>query len=318
MLDLGRGDGLRSVRINSPVPPGHDGDVTMKTNRPTLLRPWRIPAVAALLLSPAAASLAQQAPAPTNKPPEGLVLHFDFAAAPTNNLVVDVSGRGNNGRIAGASWTAAGRVGGGCQFGGTDHFIAVPGSPSLSSKHATFMVWIKAADGTTGRTLLDRHAGQGFALTLGEGATGMRGKALAYVAGRSCASDNAVSDNFWHHLAATYDGETLKLYVDGVAQKQSSAWKGEIGAAGRELTVGANRSNPSPEEKGVSYQGVLDEVQIYDRALAATDITAIFSATKPKFSKSEVSRRIAELKELKDRGLLLDEFFARKMKECEQ
>ncbi len=285
---------------------------TIRTSSPKTL------ALAAAAATWIAAPATAQTPAVTNLPVEGLVLHYEFNEAPVNCVIVDSSGKGNAGRIAGAKWVEKGRVGGGCEFGGTDHFIVTPGAASLDAKQASFMVWIKAVDGTTGRTLIDRHAGQGFALTIGEGASGMRGKALAYVAGHSCASDAMIADGFWHHLAATYDGETLKLYIDGAAQKQTSAWKGAIGGAGRELTIGANRSSPTAEEKGVSYQGVLDEVRIYNRALAATDISAIYSASKPKFSKSEVSRRITELKELKDRGLLLDEFFERKMKECEQ
>ena len=47
-------------------------------------------------------------------------------------------------------------------------------------------------------------------------------------------------------------------------------------------------------------------------------VLAIYTASKPKFSKFEVSRRIAEIKDLKERGLLLDDFYERKLKECEQ
>ncbi len=304
-------------RMNGPAGPRCNGNPMMKTILPNLSGRLSLAAAAAFLA--ATPESPAQTPAATNLPVAGLVLHYEFNEAPTNCVVVDSSGRGNAGRIAGAGWVEKGRVGGGCEFGATEQFIVAPGSPSLSSKQVTFMVWIRAAVDVTGKTLLDRNSEKGYALTIGEGTKGgMRGKAMAYVAGHSCASDNAVADNFWHHLAATYDGEKLTLYVDGAAQKQTSVWKGEAGAPGTELTIGMNRSNPEPAAKGVSYEGVLDEVRIYDRALAGTDVTAIFSATKPKFSKNEVSRRIAELKELKDRGLLLDDFFARKMKECEQ
>jgi len=313
-LTSGGGADYGRTRVDRPARPGVSGDPMMKTIRTSSPKALAVAAAAALT----AAAASAQTPAMTNLPTEGLVLHFEFNEAPTNCVIVDSSGKGNAGRIAGAKWTEKGRVGGGCEFGGTDHFIVTPGSASLNAKQASFMVWIKAPEGTTGRTLIDRHSREGFALTIGEGASGMRGKALAYVAGHSCAGDNMVADGFWHHLAATYDGETLKLYIDSVVQKQNSAWKGAIGAAGRELTIGANRSHPTAEDKNVSYQGVLDDVRIYNRALAANDIVAIYSASKPKFSKGEVSRRIAELKELKDRGLLLDDFFERKMKECEQ
>ena len=298
----------------------------MKNNRPHVRRlasfahPLPLPALAAALLLCAGAAPGQApAPAATNPPPEGLVLQFGFDEAPVGFVIPDLSGRGNNGRIAGASWAPAGRVGGGCLFSGTDHFIVAPDAPSLNANAATFMVWIKAADGIVGRTVLERNGGQGFALAIGGESKGAaRGRPIATVGGQSCAGDVLVADNFWHHLAATYDGETLKLYVDGAVQKQTATFKGPVAWAGKELTVGLNRSAPTPEEKGLSYQGIIDDVRIYDRALAATDITAIYSATKPKFSKFEVSRRIAEIKDLKERGLLLDDFYERKLKECEQ
>lgn len=300
----------------------------MKNNRPHIRRfasfthPSSLPVLAAALLLCAGAAPGQApAPAVTNPPPapEGLVLHFGFDEAPVGFVIPDLSGHGNKGRIAGASWAPAGRVGGGCLFSSTDHFIAVPEAPSLNSNAATFMVWIKAADGITGRTVLERNGGQGFALAIGGESKGAaRGRPIATVGGQSCAGEVLVADNFWHHLAATYDGETLKLYIDGAAQKQTAAFKGPPAWAGKELTVGLNRSSPAPGEKGLSYQGLIDEVRVYDRALEATNVLAIYSASKPKFSKFEVSRRITEIKELKERGLLLDEFYERKLKECEQ
>lgn len=252
--------------------------------------------------------------------PQGLVLHFGFNEAPTNGVVADASGRGNHGRATGPQWTAGGRVGGACVFDGAGQFIAVPASPSLDAKQVTFMAWVRAADGVVGRTVLDRQPAQGFALGIGSDskAGGTRGRALGTVAGHTCYGDSIIADNFWHHLAATYDGETLKLYVDGAVQKQTATWKGEVGAAGKGLTIGLNRSSPAPDAGDTTYQGILDEVRIFDRALAGPDITAIYSASKPKFTKFEVARRITELKDLKERGLLLDDFYERKMKECEQ
>lgn len=268
---------------------------------------------------PAAAGLTALAASAADMP-QGLVLHLGFSEPPTNGVVADSSGRGNHGKATGTQWTAGGRVGGACVFDGAGQFIAVPASPSLDARQITFMAWVRAADGVVGRTILDRQPDQGFALAIGSDskAGGTRGRALFTVAGHACYGDSVIADNFWHHLAATYDGETLKLYVDGAAQKQTAAWKGEVGAAGKGLTIGMNKSSATPDAGDTTYQGTLDEVRIFDRALTGPDITAIYSASKPKFTKFEVGRRMAELKDLKDRGLLLDGFYERKMKECEQ
>ena len=250
------------------------------------------------------------------------MLHFEFTEPPTNAVVVDSSGRNNHGRLAGATWTASGRHGGGCAFAPTAQFIVVPASPSLNVTGISAMAWIKAAEGIDGRTVIERLAadGTGFALGIAGEAHGggAKGRPFARVGERTVVGDSTVADHFWHHVALVFDGRTLKLYLDGAQQKQTTEWTTALGGAAAELTIGMNRSNPAPAEKDVSFQGTMDEIRIYDRALDGPAVTAIYSSNKPRFTKNEVARRIAELKELKERGLLLDDFFERKMKECEQ
>ena len=83
-----------------------------------------------------------------------------------------------------------------------------------------------------------------------------------------------------------------------------------------------NRSTPSPQEKGQSFDGVIDEVMIFNRALSADEIKALVaavdpSAGKPKFTKQQVAGRLRQLKILLDEGLLTEEFYEQKVKECE-
>ncbi|MEI6564764.1 MAG: hypothetical protein WCO42_10715 [bacterium] len=46
-------------------------------------------------------------------------------------------------------------------------------------------------------------------------------------------------------------------------------------------------------------------------------VKVVTSPTQPKFTKDQVTRRLKELKELRDRGLILQDFYDRKVKECE-
>jgi hypothetical protein len=48
-----------------------------------------------------------------------------------------------------------------------------------------------------------------------------------------------------------------------------------------------------------------------------TAVKVAAEVPKPKFTKEQVNRRLAELKELLDRGLILQDFYERKVKECE-
>ena len=84
-----------------------------------------------------------------------------------------------------------------------------------------------------------------------------------------------------------------------------------------DLTLGMNRTNPSFKEKEAAFEGLLDEVMLFNRALSEAEIKDVLSATKPKFTKQQVERRLAELKDLFDRGLILQDFYDRKVNECE-
>jgi hypothetical protein len=78
--------------------------------------------------------------------------------------------------------------------------------------------------------------------------------------------------NTWIHLAGTYDGEKMKLYVDGVLSKQ--AWRSEpITQLPGTLLIGTRLSLPSS-----TFEGLIDEVEIFDRALSEAEIQAIFEA----------------------------------------
>lgn len=251
---------------------------------------------------------------------KGLVLKFSCDAFSDNGTVLPDITSNHNGRVVGAKFASSGRLNGGCEFSGSNSYIHVPASPLLDSKKVTACLWFKTAKADApDRTLIDKRADTGYAIRLATGDKNSmrRGKIFATVAGRDCFSDAALADSVWHHAALTYDGEVIRLYIDGTLQKQTVAWKGEIGAAGQDLFLGMNRSNPSAREKESPFEGAIDEVLIFDRALSQADLKEVIDSTRPRFTKGQVERRIREIQELYDRGLLTKEFYERKLKECE-
>jgi hypothetical protein len=71
--------------------------------------------------------------------------------------------------------------------------------------------------------------------------------------------------NTWTHLATTYDGTTLRIFVNGV-QASSRAVTGNITASTGVLSIGGNTV------WGEWFAGLIDEVRVYNRALPATEI----------------------------------------------
>ena len=78
------------------------------------------------------------------------------------------------------------------------------------------------------------------------------------------AGTTALPDNQWHHIAATYDGTQMQLYLDGAY-------------AGRVTATGAIDAVEAPLMIGL-VMGRLDDVRIYERALSSNDIASIYAA----------------------------------------
>ena len=81
--------------------------------------------------------------------------------------------------------------------------------------------------------------------------------------------------NQWTHLAATYDGTIQRFYVNGtqVAQRPLS---GPIQVSSSPLRMGGNSI------WGEFFQGRIDEVRVYNRALNATDIQTDMNRSVPR------------------------------------
>jgi len=71
--------------------------------------------------------------------------------------------------------------------------------------------------------------------------------------------------NTWSHLAATYDGATRRLFVNGV-QVASLTQTGPIQTSTQALTIGGDALY------GQYWAGLIDEARIYNRALSASEI----------------------------------------------
>ncbi|MDD5385800.1 MAG: Calx-beta domain-containing protein [Sulfuricurvum sp.] len=81
-----------------------------------------------------------------------------------------------------------------------------------------------------------------------------------------------VTQDTWYHAVVTYDGITQKVYKDGV-KVYERAQSGAIGTNTNKLLMGA-RGSGSP---GSFFGGNIDEVQIFDMALTAEEITSLYS-----------------------------------------
>ncbi len=204
--------------------------------------------------------------APTQ--PAGLVAGYTFDAG-TGTTATDSSGNNNTGALNGATWTT-GKYGGALNFNGSNT-VQIPSAPSLNlTTGMTLAAWIKPSTSQTGwRTIMQKQAdayflnaskGTGTLLPAGGGTIGSGGP---IVSGTTTSPVNA-----WTHIALTYDGTTMRLYVNGT-QVSSTAATGTIQTTTNPLWIGGN----SPY--GEYFQGAIDEARVYNRALTAAEIVAV-------------------------------------------
>jgi hypothetical protein len=91
----------------------------------------------------------------------------------------------------------------------------------------------------------------------------------------------SINDGQWHHVAGVYDGTNMFLYVDGTLDVSMPA-TGLIPQNSDPVAIGANVQAYVPpcgcNEPGYFFNGLIDEVSIYNRALTAQEIQAIYNA----------------------------------------
>ncbi|WP_345714019.1 LamG-like jellyroll fold domain-containing protein, partial [Kineococcus glutinatus] len=76
----------------------------------------------------------------------------------------------------------------------------------------------------------------------------------------------------WHHFAATFDGTTMAVYVDGVGATNSSGGSVSLPSTGSTLRFGSISGVPGAVSPSTTWHGGIDDVAIYDRALTASRV----------------------------------------------
>lgn len=202
-------------------------------------------------------------------PPTGsLVAAYSFNAG-TGAVAADSSGAGNNGTLSGATWTTAGRYGGALTFNGTSNQVTVNDANSLDlTTGMTLEAWVLPTVAPSGwRSIVTKEGATAVLYYLHASSSSSNRPATGvFVAGnyRDVYGGTRLSANTWVHLAATYDGINQRLYVNG-AQVASRAQTGAILTSTNPLRIGSNSF-------GEYFQGRIDEVRVYNRALSAIEI----------------------------------------------
>jgi glucose/arabinose dehydrogenase len=167
----------------------------------------------------------------------------------------ETSGRKvGSGTLDGPLRVRAGRFGNALDFDGVDDWVTVKG-PRLTTA-MTVEAWVYPTRRGGSLALREMARGSAWSLYQGEGGVGTR-----------LARGSAPKLKRWTHLAMTYDGATIRRYVNG-ALAGSRAQTGALATSSYPLRFGGNAVWKE------WFKGRLDEIRVYDRALTAAQIQA--------------------------------------------
>ncbi len=231
----------------------------------------------------------------------GLVGHWQFDGNGASAL--DSSGTGNDGEFINSA-RGAGRYGGAAELsGGNDSHVSIPASPSLDNftNQITVTAWVFPEVSLDGFVVVaSRQIGailhpDQFYLGFGPENGQMYYKWHLGTNDNGVLRDDSIyagtpASSRWIHMAGTYDGNLMRLYVDGVeigsrslaGQVQVATclnWEPDGGGpcvTDNPVTIGGEENGPQSRVVDGEFNGRIDEVRLYNRALSPAEIVAIY------------------------------------------
>jgi len=200
-------------------------------------------------------------PEPVDPGTDNLVASYSF-----ENDAQDGSGNGLNGTLVGPVFVE-GIAGMALSFDGVNDYVDFGNNAAFDiTEQITLSAWVNTNDAGNGQH--NPYVSKGDQTYAIKHASSNTIEFFIYNGGWFTANVRVDSsfNGEWHHVAGTYDGSELKTYVDGVLGA-TVAHQGSIDIQTHNLTIAMNS-----QETDRFYDGVIDEVKIYNRALSASEI----------------------------------------------
>jgi len=217
----------------------------------------------------------------TSTSTNSLVAHYSF-----DGDAQDSSGYNNHGTIHGdTAYSLAGVDGQSLQFSSLDQYVSVGTSIPLANNFS-FSGWFNHSSASTSIWNAFFHTKGGYAEE-GGNALGMMYNEQdniirIYDGGNNGFGIRDISfqptPDTWFNLTATYNGQAIKTYVDG-ALIDEFQYSGGLEST-TPLVIGASY-NDATDNLAYTWQGSIDEVKIYDRALSAPEIQQQYELIVP-------------------------------------
>jgi len=209
---------------------------------------------------------------------------FETDNSVANTDTLDYSGRGNDITLKNdPAWTALGEVGGAYVLDGGNDYLANAALSFDTAPAITMELWVNPSG----------NSGRDYIFSLPEASAGSNGQDIRWEGTNfelKMRTHSATSDTFitaggtgtWYHLALTYDGTTARAYKNGAEFDNDAVLLGTgLKHASGEVNIGRFGSF------GSYFNGLVDEVRLYDYALTAEQVYRRFIDTKDGYNSNQ-------------------------------
>jgi hypothetical protein len=216
---------------------------------------------------------------PSYVPTNGLVGWWPF-----NGNANDESGNGNNGAVASATLTEDRFGNENSAFAFDSSHILIPHNNSLDFINVSISFWMKCSNTSWGAIIKQTNYEDASFESFGIGTNGITSRlrlGANYNDPECIPGDgwefveaaSAIYDDEFHHIICIINNDTITIYVDGILDSQVTVNYPEMSPCyGGDIQFGRDWSGPNH-----FYQGVLDDVGIWNRALNEVEITSIYN-----------------------------------------
>ncbi len=205
----------------------------------------------------------------------------------TGTTVTDGSGNGNDGALSGGVSWVPGISGSALAFDGSSGQVKVSDNQALEPAGAvTVTAWIRHTGSPGNYRYVVAKGGNGCIAASYGLYSGPNGGLEFYVSqehgtvfARSPDAGQRAWDGQWHLAVGTYDGSTIRLYVDGVQIGSGTPWSGSLEyllPSSNDFYIG---NYPSCQPHW--FPGAIDDVTVWGRALGASEINGLLPASDP-------------------------------------
>ncbi|MDA8990541.1 hypothetical protein N9H45_03295 [Opitutales bacterium] len=198
----------------------------------------------------------------------GLVGWWKFDEG-SGTVAYDSSGNDLNGITGGTPPWVTGKIGGALSFNGSNQYVALPAIPQIAGSVAKSLCFFHKPNSNINKSII----------SLGSANTNKRfcvfqdsSNKYRFVGHYNDLQFNSAVNFLWQHVSAVYENNLLKLYIDGSSAEEESI----IGLDTSAEDHGRIAKNSFPKGNE-HYHGIIDDVRIYDRALSAEEVQALYN-----------------------------------------